>query len=115
VKFQNHYEITIKTNKKMTTLSNNQKKFLRKLAHDLNPVIMIGQNGLTQNVIDEMLLTMEKHELLKLKVRVEKDEKQSTIDKILEVSKAEIIQVVGNVVVIYKPFDDEPQIVLPRK
>jgi RNA-binding protein len=99
----------------MTTLSNNQKKFLRKLAHELNPVIMLGQKGLSQNVVDEMLLTLKKHELLKIKVRVEKEDKQATIDKIIKVSKSELIQVVGNVIVIYRAFDEEPQIVLPRK
>lgn len=99
----------------MKELSNNQKKFLRKLAHTINPGLMIGQNGLSESVENELFLTLEKHELLKIKVRVEKEEKQQIIDKILTKTNANLIQVVGNVVVIYKAFDEDPQIILPRK
>ena len=95
-------------------LSNNQKKFLRKLAHSINPVVMVGQNGLSDGVVDELVISMEKHEILKLKVRVEKEDKQQIIDKVLAITNAQLIQVVGNVIVIYRSFE-EPQIILPRK
>lgn len=95
-------------------LSNNQKKFLRKLAHSISPVVMIGQNGLSDGVVDELVISMEKHEILKLKVRVEKEDKQQIIDKVLAITNAQLIQVVGNVIVIYRSFE-EPQIILPRK
>jgi len=95
-------------------LSNNQKKFLRKLAHSISPVVMIGQNGLSDGVVDELVISMEKHEILKLKIRVEKEDKQQVIDKVLAITNAQLIQVVGNVIVIYRSFE-EPQIILPRK
>jgi len=56
------------------------------------------------------------HELLKIKVRAEnREEKQQIIDKIVEFSEAAIVQVIGGVLVIYKPFEEDPVIVLPRK
>jgi RNA-binding protein len=56
------------------------------------------------------------HELLKIKVRAEsREEKQQIIDKIVASSAAEVVQVIGGVLVIYKPFDEEPVITLPRK
>jgi RNA-binding protein len=59
---------------------------------------------------------MNKHELLKIKIRVDgKDEKQQMIDQIVEVSRSNLVQVIGNVMVIYRAFDEEPQIILPRK
>ncbi len=51
----------------MKRLTNNQKKYLRKLAHDLNPVVMIGQHGLSEAVLSELDSTMKKHELVKNK------------------------------------------------
>ena len=96
-------------------LTNNQKKYLRSIAHDLKPFVMIGQHGLSESVITEIDTTMLKHELIKIKLRVEdRDEKQKIIEKILEFSHAEIVQVIGGVIVIYRPFEDNPDIILPR-
>ena len=97
-------------------LTNNQKKYLRSIAHDLKPVVMIGQHGLSEAVLAELRSTMAIHELLKIKVRAEnREEKQQIIDKIVEFSQASIVQVIGGVLVIYRPFDEDPVIVLPRK
>jgi RNA-binding protein len=100
----------------MTKLTNNQKKFLRSMGHALKPVVMVGQHGLSESVLAELESTMTKHELLKIKIRSEgKKEKQQMINKIVELSQSHLVQVIGNIVVIYRPFDEEPQIILPRK
>ena len=96
-------------------LTNNQKKFLRSLAHDLKPFVMIGQNGSSESVLTEIDSTMLKHELIKIKLRVDnRKEKQQVIEKIIEFSHAELVQVIGGVLVIYRPFEDNPDIILPR-
>jgi len=97
-------------------LSNNQKKYLRSLTHDLKPVVMVGQHGLSEAVLAELQSTMAMHELLKIKVRTEnREEKQKIIEKIVAFSEAAIVQVIGGVLVIYRPFDEDPLISLPRK
>ncbi len=96
-------------------LTNNQKKYLRSLAHDLKPFVMIGQHGLSESVIAEIESTMLKHELIKIKLRVDdRNQKQEVVDKIIEFSHAELVQVIGGVLVIYRPFEDNPDIILPR-
>ncbi|MDA8756233.1 ribosome assembly RNA-binding protein YhbY [Candidatus Pseudothioglobus singularis] len=96
-------------------LTNNQKKYVRSLAHDLKPFVMIGQHGLSESVIAEIESTMLKHELIKIKLRVsDRDEKQGIINKIIKFSEAELVQVIGGVIVIYRPFKDNPDIILPR-
>ena len=96
-------------------LTNNQKKHLRSLAHDLRPIVMVGQHGLSDAVLAELESTMTKHELLKIKVRSsDRDKKQEIVDKILSFSKAALVQVIGGVLVIYRPFDENPSIILPR-
>jgi RNA-binding protein len=97
-------------------LSNNQKKYLRSLAHDLKPMVMVGQHGLSEAVLAELQSAMSIHELLKIKVRAEnREEKQQIIEKIVAFSEAAIVQVIGGVLVIYRPFDEDPLISLPRK
>ena len=97
-------------------LTNNQKKYLRSMAHDLKPFVMIGQHGLSDSVVNELESTLLKHELLKIKLRVsDRKEKQQIVDKIILLSKAALVQVIGGVLVIYRPFEDNPNIILPRK
>ena len=96
-------------------LTNNQRKYLRSLAHDLKPFVMIGQNGLSGPVLAEIDSTMLKHELIKIKLRVDnRKEKQQILEKIIEFSHAELVQVIGGVLVIYRPFENNPDIILPR-
>ena len=96
-------------------LTNNQKKYLRSLAHGLKPFVMIGQNGLSESVLAEIDFTMHKHELIKIKLRVDnRDEKQKIVEKIIEFSRSELVQVIGGVLVIYRSFEDNPDIILPR-
>jgi len=96
-------------------LTNNQKKHLRSLAHGLRPIVMVGQQGLSDAVLAELESTMIKHELVKIKVRAsDRDEKQEIVEKILSFSKAALVQVIGGVLVIYRPFDENPSIILPR-
>ena len=76
---------------------------------------MVGQQGLSDAVLAELESTMTKHELLKIKVRTnDRDEKQQIVDKILNFSKAALVQVIGGVLIIYRPFDENPSIILPR-
>lgn len=81
-------------------LTNNQKKYLRSMAHDLKPFVMIGQHGLSDSVVNELESTLLKHELLKIKLRVsDRKEKQQIVDKIILLSKAVLVQVIGGVLV----------------
>ncbi len=100
----------------MKRLTNNQKKYLRKLAHDLNPVVMIGQQGLSEAVLSELDSTMKKHELVKIKIRVDdRNKKKEMVDRIIKLSEALLVQIIGSVLVIYRPFEENPMIILPRK
>ena len=100
----------------MKKLTNNQKKFLRARGHTLKSIVMVGQHGLSEAVLAELESTMTKHELLKIKIRAEdRGDRQKMIDEIVNITQAHLIQVIGNVMVIYRAFDKEPQIILPRK
>ena len=79
-------------------------------------MVRVGQHGLSEAVHAELQSAMSIHELLKIKVRAEnREEKQQIIEKIAAFSEAAIVQVIGGVLVIYRPFDEDPLISLPRK
>ncbi len=52
------------------TLTERQKKHLRKLGHELHPIVLVGQRGLNAGVVEELKLALEHHELVKLRARV---------------------------------------------
>jgi RNA-binding protein len=78
------------------------KKQLKSNAHSLKPVVMIGQSGLTAAVLAEIELALDHHELIKIKVRAERDERKLISEKICTQTNAELIQSIGACVVIYR-------------
>ena len=78
------------------------KKKLRAEAHTLKPVVMIGQSGLTTSVLAELDQALNIHELLKVRIRAERDERKLITEKICADSGAELIQSIGQIAVIYR-------------
>ena len=78
------------------------KKKLRAEAHTLKPVVMIGQSGLTGGVLAELDQALNRHELLKVRIRAERDERKLITEKICADSGAELIQSIGQIAVIYR-------------
>jgi RNA-binding protein len=87
------------------SLSNAQIRTLRSEAHRLmlKPVVMIGQNGLSENVVNELQQSLEHHELIKVRVpAADKSEKSALIEAICQQLQADLIQSIGHIIVIYK-------------
>lgn len=63
---------------------------------------MIGQAGLTTGVLAEIELALNSHELIKVKIRAERDERKVLSEKICNETKAELIQSIGQIIVIYR-------------
>lgn len=97
------------------TLSTKQKQFLKGLAHHLNPVVMLGGNGLTEGVLAEIDNALSHHELIKVKVAgADRETKQLIIDAILRETKSAAVQTIGHILVLYRP-SEEQKISLPKK
>ena len=78
------------------------KKKLRAEAHTLKPVVMIGQSGLTTAVVAEIEQALDSHELIKVKIRAERNERKLISEKICTNTGAELIQTIGQIAVIYR-------------
>jgi len=92
-------------------LSENQKRQLRKLGHNLKPVVMIGSNGLTEAVHAEITLALEHHELIKVRLNAgDKDVRNQMITDITKQNKAELVQRIGHIAVIFRRNSEKPKI-----
>jgi RNA-binding protein len=95
-------------------LSNSQIRHLRSLAHKLKPVVMIGQHGLRDSVLEEISIALDFHELIKIKVSAgDRDERDLIISRIIEKTGAEKVQRIGNMAVIFRRNPKKPKIMLP--
>jgi RNA-binding protein len=98
----------------MPALSEKQKKHLRGLAHDREPVVMIGQSGLSPTVKKEFETAIGAHELIKVKARVgDRDERDEILKTLADQTGSTLVQRIGNVGVFYRPHKDKPRIILP--
>ncbi|TNH05642.1 ribosome assembly RNA-binding protein YhbY [Testudinibacter sp. TR-2022] len=95
-------------------LTTKQKQYLKGLAHNLKPVVMLGANGLTEGVVAEIDNALSHHELIKVKVAgAERETKQLIIDAIVRETTATAVQLIGHILVLYRP-SKEPTIKLPK-
>jgi RNA-binding protein len=96
------------------SLSSQQVRALRAEAHrlKLKPVVIIGNNGLSESVIEELRLALAHHELIKVRVpALQRADKKSLIEKMLQAVEAELIQTVGHVAVVYRLNPDRQRFV----
>ena len=97
------------------SLSKNQIKFLRSKCHDLKPVVMLGQKGLTEAVLNELETALDHHELIKIKLSMDdRDARKQVAEEICQQCQAEEIQTIGKTVSIYRPNKEKPVIHLPK-
>lgn len=95
-------------------LSESQKKFLRGLGHQLKPVIMVADAGLSDSLLNEFCSTIEHHELIKVRVRAsDRETRDSIISGLCSKGSAELVTRIGNVALVYRRNDEKPQIPLP--
>jgi RNA-binding protein len=95
-------------------LSEKQKKHLRRLAHPLNPIVMLGNAGLTDGVVNELDRALNDHELVKVSARVgERDARNEALATLAARTSAQLVQRIGNVGVFYRRRKDLPKILIP--
>lgn len=82
-------------------LNNDQKKHFKQLGHTLKPVVIIGDNGLSETVVAELNRALEDHELIKVKLRTE--DKKEIKTAVCTSCNAELVQAIGNIILIYRP------------
>lgn len=85
------------------TTSSADKKYLRQLGHQLNPVVTVAAKGLNENVLLEIERALKDHELIKIKLAVgDRVAKKTVTEEICQRCKAQLIQAIGHIVLVYR-------------
>ena len=108
---------TTRENTEKSSLTNTQKKFLRKLGHDMNPVVYIGKEGLTETVISAIDEALQYHELIKVKIiNTDRLSKHEAAEQIPLKTGCYLVQLIGKTLLIYRRNNEkkkDEQIRLP--
>jgi len=92
-------------------LTKEQKLRLKKRVHHLKPVVLLGQNGLTEAVMNEIDIALGAHELIKVRLGGEdKEARQAMQEAICQGTGAEIIHAIGHVAAFFRRNPDHPKI-----
>jgi RNA-binding protein len=89
-------------------LTPSERKALKARAHKLDPVVIIGAKGLTEEVVKEVDLALKSHELIKVRApSIERVDREAAMRTLCERTRAEAVQTIGKVFVLYRKKEDE--------
>ncbi|MGE5702689.1 MAG: ribosome assembly RNA-binding protein YhbY [Clostridia bacterium] len=95
-------------------LTGKQKRFLRSQAHHLAPIFQVGKGGVNENMIKQIKEALEVRELIKVAIlQNNTDDKHEVSEALAEGAEAELVQLIGHTVVLYKESKENKTIVLP--
>ena len=92
------------------TLKAIQKKNLRAQAHHLKPIVIVADKGLSETVVAEIERALNDHELIKIKLRGDRDMRKAWAQSIAGQCQAEFIQSIGQVACFYRKHPEKPVI-----
>jgi len=95
-------------------LTSKQKRYLKSQAHHLNPIFQVGKGGVNDQIIKHIVEAIEKRELMKISILNNCDQDKDEVARLLaEGADAELVQVIGRTIVLYKESEDHKTIELP--
>lgn len=98
------------------SLTSRQVSYLKGLAHEKKPVILLGKNGITDAVIKETANALHTHELIKVRLIGEDAAAlDGEADTMATRAEAQLVERIGKIAILYKRRKDEPTIVLPKE
>ena len=94
------------TQKTGLALGGAERRNLRRMAHRLRPAVQLGGAGLTGAVVDAVDRALEDHELIKLRLAGERDERKDLAARVAERTQSTLAGLVGHVAILYRPARD---------
>lgn len=96
-------------------LTGKQKRFLRAKAHHEKPIFQVGKSGVSENMIIQLQDVLEKRELIKIRILQNcLENKHDIADEITAKSGAQLVQIIGYNIILYKESEENKQIRLPE-
>lgn len=97
-------------------LTGKQKQFLRSEAHQLTPIFQVGKGGVNDQMVKQMKEALEARELIKISILQNCEvEKTEVAQQLVQKTRAQLVQLIGLTIVLYKESRNSKKIVLPQK
>jgi RNA-binding protein len=90
----------------MQTLTKRQRGHLRALANPLRPTVLLGKQGLTEQIIEKIGRELDAHELIKVRFLEHKDERKQLAETIVEETGGSLVGLIGHVAILYRQQAD---------
>ncbi|HWS73174.1 MAG TPA: ribosome assembly RNA-binding protein YhbY [Thermoanaerobaculia bacterium] len=95
-------------------LTAKQRQYLKGLAHPLEPVVRVGQKGLSDAVVSETKKSLVAHELIKVRIDAEDSAlRKELAEKLAAAADAQLAATIGKTAILYRARDEKPKIKLP--
>lgn len=91
----------------MIELTSKQRKNLEKIAHDLQPVVIVGGAGVTDGVVSMVENSLAAHELIKVKFNEYKDEIRELTTELCEKTDATLVRIIGFTAILFREAEEE--------
>jgi RNA-binding protein len=96
------------------TITSKQSRYLRGLAHKLKPVVMVGNAGVTDNIIQEIDNSLSHHELIKVRIAgMDRENRSASVVDLCKKTNSELVNTVGHIAILFRASKDT-QIKLPN-
>ncbi len=102
-------------NERGITMTSKQRAYLKGLAMTMEPIINVGKSSVTPELVASVDEAIEKRELIKIGVLKNcMDEPKAIAEMIAERTRAQVVQVIGKKIVLYRRKKENPKIELPK-
>lgn len=83
-------------------LTGKQRRALRAKGHHMEPVVIVGQSGVTEGILGALTQALEDHELIKVKIHEGPESRQEAAEKMAEGTSSELVQLLGRTALLFK-------------
>ncbi|MDN3640900.1 ribosome assembly RNA-binding protein YhbY [Simiduia curdlanivorans] len=84
-------------------ISSDRKKQFRQIGHNLKPIVMVAEKGLSEGLLGEIERALEDHELIKVKIAInDRESRKLAIAELCKLARAEVVQEIGKVALIFR-------------
>ena len=88
------------------SLSSSDRRLLKQKAHHLKPLAFVGKDGITEKFAKEVSQTLLDHELVKIKVNFNKEDRDLIAEELITKTRSILVAIVGNVLILFKLHPD---------
>ena len=90
----------------MSQLTSSQRKWLRGLAHPLEPIVRLGKHGATEGVLSEIDAALDVHELVKVQAPIPREEKADLAAHLEAELNSQVVGRIGHIFILYREQPD---------